>query len=106
MSTTGEYLTKIGCFIAGLIKRHYPALCNSLPENAQKSILKLRQYNTMLPPDAVEAIASCGFPEIVNQRMVTCLIISCINDEEFFWFCDQMEKLVDNPQCVEALRNG
>ena len=91
------------CVIIGVMKRHYPALCNSLPTNAQNSILKLRQYNKMLPQEAVEAIASCSS---VNERMVTCFIVSCTGDEEFFWFCDQMEKLVENPHCVEALRNG
>ena len=93
----------MGCIIIGVIKRRYPALCNSLPVNTQNSILKLRQYNTMLPQEAIESIASCSS---VNERMVTCFIISCRNDEEFFWFCDQMEKLVENPYCVEALRDG
>jgi len=60
----------------------------------------------MLPLDAIEAVASCSSPDTINQRMVTCFIVSCNGDEEFFWFCDQMEKLVENPQCVEALRNG
>jgi len=92
--------------LTGVIKKHYPALCNSLPKDAQKSISKLRQSNTPIPKDVIEAVASCGSPEIVNQRMVTCFIVSCNDDEEFFLFCDLMEKLVENPLCVEALRNG
>lgn len=91
--------------MVGVIKRHYPALCNSLPMDPQKSILNLRQYNRMLPQEAVESLASCG-SEMINQRMIDCFLISCSGDDEFFYFCDQMEKLVENPHCIEALRNG
>jgi len=59
----------------------------------------------MLPQEAVEALASCG-SDIINQRIVDCFIVSCSGDDEFDCFCDQMEKMVENPHCIEALRKG
>ena len=48
-------------------------------------------------------------PELVNQRIVNFLIISCQNDREVIHFCDLFEILVENPlytYCIEILRNG
>ena len=95
--------------ILDLFKRHYQALCGSLPRDVQKSKAKLLQYSRMLPSSAIEKITQNIAPEVVNQRIVNFLIISCKNDKEIIDFCDLFEKLVENDlfkHCVEVLRNG
>ena len=92
-----------------LFKRHYQALCSSLPKNVEKTKARLLQYSRVLPSCAIEKITSTINPEIVNQKIVNFLIISCKNDEEIMHFCDLFENLVENPlfiHYVEVLRNG
>ena len=92
-----------------LIQRHYQALCNSLPRDVTITKKKLMQYKKLLPSCALKKITPTINPEIVNQKIVNFLIISCKNDSEIIRFCDQFEKLVENPvfiHYVEVLRNG
>ena len=93
----------------GLLKKHYRALCHSLPEDVTKTRAKLLQYSRVLPSSAIEKIAPAANSETVNQKIVNFLIISCKDDSEIIHFCDLFEKLVENPffiHNVEMLRNG
>ena len=95
--------------VTDLFKRHYQALCSSLPRDIQRTKARLMQYSSVLPSSAIEKITPDIAPEIVNQRIVNFLIISCKDDKEIIHFCDLFERLVENPlfiHCVEDLRNG
>ena len=95
--------------VTDLFKRHYQALCGSLPRDVQRTKDRILHYHRVLPLSAIEKITPSTAPEIVNQKIVNFLIISCKNDEEIIHFCDLFENLVENPlfvHCVEALRNG
>ena len=93
----------------GLFKRHYQALCSSLPRDVERTKAKLLQFSRILPSSAIEKITTDIAPELVNQKIVNFFIISCRDDQEVIHFCDLFERLVENPlytRCVEVLRNG
>lgn len=92
--------------VTDLFKRHYQALCSSLPRDVQITKARLLQYSEMLPSSAIEKITTSIDPEAINQNIVNFLIISCKNDEEIILFCDLFEKFVEIPHFMEALRNG
>ena len=95
--------------VIDLFKKHYQALCSSLPRDIEKTKARLLQYSRVLPSSAIEKITPNINAEIVNQKIVNFLIISCKNDEEVMHFCDLFEQLVENPlfiHYVEVLRNG
>ena len=75
----------------------------------QRTKGRLLQYSRALPNSAIEKIVPDIAPEIVNQKIVNFLIISCKNDGDVMDFCDLFERLVENSlykRCVEALRDG
>ena len=82
-----------------MIKKHYGALCSSLPSNYEKTVKRLQQLTDLTEEDMMLILSSTDDqltdPVAVNQRILIYLFMNCQS-------CDQ---LLDVHRILEDLVN-
>jgi len=93
-----------------VLKKYYTRLHNCLPQDYVKTVNKLYQ----LIPDGITTdylYRLEGFPsvELINEVIMTDVMIEIGTDVGTFVFCDIMDNLCEDTaskNCIQCLRNG
>ena len=90
-----------------IIKKHYPFLWRSLPEDYMGTLATVCT-ECSVSDKAIDLITSFSKPDHCNQEIVN-YIICMTTDDYMMAFCGLMEKLITNPRLSKiaaALRKG
>ena len=86
----------IGLFV---IKKHFGKLCDSLSNNYQKTVKRLKQLTDLAEEDMMLILSSIDDqlidPVAVNQRILIYLFMNCQSCDQLMNTCTIIEELTD-----------
>ena len=95
--TCGFVYVAIGLFV---IKKHFGKLCDSLPNNYQKTIKRLKQLTDLAKEDMALILSSTDdelmYPVAVNQRILMHLFMNCQSCDQLMNVSTIIEELADS----------
>jgi len=94
--------------VLDILKKNFTNLCNCLPQNCMTTIDRVKKLN-VVSDDALQRLRNISDKTIVNEWIMSVLMVYIKSDVDMLLFCDRMNQLVDSTTSklfVDSLKEG